>query len=79
MITYEQVEKARTEIKEMELKSEIMKRDYRIQSVDRVLSFIRTQNKESRVCDIDNLLCHCQNKLLGNIDGIELSLRSDTE
>lgn len=79
MITYEQVEKARTELKEMELKNEIMKRDYRIQSVDRVLSFIRTQNKESRVCDIDNLFCHCQNKLLGNIDGIELSLRSDTE
>lgn len=79
MITYEQVEKARIELKEMELRNEIMKRDYRIQSVDRVLSFIRTQNKESRVCDIDNLPCHCQNKLLGNIDGIELSLRSDTE
>ena len=78
MITYEQVEKLRLEIKEMEFRNEILKRDYRIESVDKVLSFIRTQNKESRVCDIDNLLCHCQNKLLGNIDGIELSLGSDT-
>ena len=77
MITYEQVEKLRLEIKEMEFRNEILKRDYRIESVDKVLSFIRTQNKESRVCDIDNLLCHCQNKLLGNIDGIELSLGSD--
>lgn len=77
MITYEQVEKLRLEIKEMEFRNEILKRDYRIESVDKVLSFIRTQNKESRVCDIDNLLSHCQNKLLGNIDGIELSLGSD--
>ena len=77
MITYEQVEKLRLEIKEMEIRNEILKRDYRIESVYKVLSFIRIKNKESRVCDIDNLLCHCQNKLLGNIDGIELSLGSD--
>lgn len=77
MITYEQVEKARLEIKEMELKYEILKRDYRIQSVEKVISFIRIKNKADCVCDIDNLLCHCQNKLSGNIDGIDLSLDGD--
>lgn len=50
--------------------------DYRIKSVDRVLDYIRTKkitdNKE-----LDTLLCHCQNKLNGNIDGIELDLGTD--
>ena len=47
--------------------------DYRIKSVYRVLDYIRTKkitdNKE-----LDTLLCHCQNKLNGNIDGTELDL-----
>ena len=50
--------------------------DYRIKSVYRVLDYIRTKkitdNKE-----LDTLLCHCQNKLNGNIDGIELDLGID--
>lgn len=50
--------------------------DYRIKSVYRVLDYIRTKkitdNKE-----LDTLLCHCQNKLNGNIDGIELDLGTD--
>ena len=47
---------------------------YRIESVNRVLDFIRSEYRAGRVCDLDILLCHCQNKLLGNIDGTELSL-----
>lgn len=47
---------------------------YRIESVDRVLDFIRSEYKAGRVCDLEVLLCHCQNKLNGNIDGIELDL-----
>lgn len=47
---------------------------YRIESVNRVLDFIRSEYRAGRVCDLETLLCHCQNKLLGNIDGTELSL-----
>lgn len=84
MTTFEELEKTkadinemRLEIKDKELQCELLKRDYRIQSVEKVIEFIRIQKGTSRVCDIDNLLCHCQNKLLGNIDGIELSLDGD--
>ena len=47
---------------------------YRIESVNRVLDFIRSEYVAGRVCDLEVLLCHCQNKLNGNIDGIELDL-----
>lgn len=47
---------------------------YRMESVDRVLDFIRSEYKAGRVCDLEVLLYHCQNKLNGNIDGIELDL-----
>lgn len=46
----------------------------RVRSVDRVLDFIRSEYKQGRLCNLDTLLCHCQNKLNGNIDGIELTL-----
>lgn len=48
--------------------------EYRIESVNRVLDFIRNEYRAGRICDIETLLCHCQNKLNGNIDGIELDL-----
>ena len=48
--------------------------EYRIESVNRVLNFIRNEYRAGRICDIEKLLCHCQNKLNGNIDGIELDL-----
>ena len=47
---------------------------YRLKSVDRVLDFIRSEYRQGRLCNLDMLLCHCQNKLNGNIDGIELTL-----
>ena len=47
---------------------------YRIESVNRVLDFIRSEYTADRICDLETLLCHCQNKLNGNIDGIELTL-----
>ena len=47
---------------------------YRLESVDRVLYFIRNEYRAGRICDLETLLCHCQNKLNGNIDGIELDL-----
>lgn len=47
---------------------------YRIESVNRVLDFIRSEYMAGRICDLETLLCHCQNKLNGNIDGTELDL-----
>lgn len=47
---------------------------YRIESVNRVLDFIRSEYGAGRICDLETLLCHCQNKLNGNIDGTELDL-----
>lgn len=46
---------------------------YRIKSVDRVLAYIRMKGIIDKK-ELDLLLCHCQNKLGGNIDGIELDL-----
>ena len=50
------------------------KSEYRIESVNRVLDFILNEYRAGRICDIETLLCHCKNKLNGNIDGIELDL-----
>lgn len=50
--------------------------EYRVESVCRVLDFIRMNTKRIDPRKIDTLLCHCQNKLRGNIDGIELTLDS---
>ena len=52
--------------------SKILK--YRKESVNRVLDFVRSEYRAGRICDLETLLCHCQNKLSGNIDGIELDL-----
>lgn len=46
---------------------------YRIKSVDRVLSYVRMKGITDKK-ELDLLLCHCQNKLNGNIDGNELNL-----
>lgn len=46
---------------------------YRMESVDRVIEYIRAA-KITDAKELDTLLCHCQNKLAGNIDGIELEL-----
>lgn len=47
---------------------------YRMESVNRVLDFIISEYVAGRLCDLETLLCHCQNKLNGNIDGTELTL-----
>ena len=64
---YEQdIENIRTSYNKMILK-------YRINSVVRVLGYIRSA-KITDAKELDTLLCHCQNKLAGNIDGTELEL-----
>lgn len=47
--------------------------EYRRRGVDRVLSYIRHKGITD-AHELDVLLCHCQNKLNGNIDGTELNL-----
>lgn len=50
-----------------------LKTGYRIKSVDRVLGYIRTKGITDAK-ELDILLCHCQNKLNGNLDGVEITL-----
>ena len=55
-----------------------LKTEYRIESVQRVLEFIRLAMPKDE-CELDKLLSHCQNKLSGNIDGVELELTLSEE
>lgn len=78
---YEQLLKVERELndlakrrKKLENDKEVIAYCYRADSVDRVLDFIRSEYRQGRLCDLEALLCHCQNKLNGNIDGIELTL-----
>ena len=64
---------------EIRYKEESMFEDiqaYRIESVNRILDFIRSEYRAGRICNLEILLCHCQNKLNGNIDGTELDLQA---
>ena len=56
----------------LDYNSKIVK--YRRESVNRVLDFVRSEYRAGRICNLEILLCHCQNKLNGNIDGVELDL-----
>lgn len=67
------IENAKLEIEECKYEHGKMLSEYRRDSVDRVLSYIRTK-KITDAHELDSLLCHCQNKLNGNIDGTELNL-----
>ena len=71
LIKIRQHEKEIADIR-LDYNSKIVK--YRMESVNRVLDFIRSEYVAGRICDLETLLCHCQNKLNGNIDGIELDL-----
>ena len=70
------VETAKLELEECKHEHEKMLSEYRRDSVDRVLSYIRTK-KITDAHELALLLCHCQNKLNGNIDGTELNLHYD--
>lgn len=78
---YEQLLKAERELSDLAKKREKLENGkeviaycYRVDSVDRVLDFIRSEYRQGRLCNLEILLCHCQNKLYGNIDGTELTL-----
>ena len=74
-----------TEIRDLEEKAKEMRKEYqqevvayRIHSVNRVLEFIRFA-KITHERELNNLLCHCQNKLNGNLDGTEIELVKEEE
>ena len=78
---YEKLLRAERELSDLAKRREKLENDrkdfayrYRVDSVDRVLDFIRSEYRQGRLCDLETLLCHCQNKLNGNIDGTELTL-----
>lgn len=78
---HEQLLKVERELSDLAEKREKLENErerfvyrYRADSVDRVLDFIRSEYRQGRLCDLETLLCHCQNKLNGNIDGTELDL-----
>ena len=66
----------RSKIKEIDEEIQEERIRYRIESVSRVLEFIRLQYRQGKDIDMDSLLCHCENKIRGNIDGVELTLSS---
>nr|DAI65506.1 MAG TPA: hypothetical protein [Caudoviricetes sp.] len=78
---HEQLLKVERELSDLAEKREKLENErerfayrYRADSVDRVLDFIRSEYRQGRLCNLETLLCHCQNKLNGNIDGTELDL-----
>lgn len=50
----------------------------RIEEVHNVMDYVRTYANSLEVNDVDNYLCHCQNKLAGNIDGCFLTFTDPT-
>jgi len=70
----EELEKIQNNIKELQEALVSKQLNYRINSVRRVLKHLRDYHTQLNGSDIDIMLCHCQNKLNGNIDGVEMAL-----
>lgn len=66
----EELDHIDNEVKDLQIK----KMQYRIDSVNRVLDYLRGRATLLTPNDIGTYLCHCQNKLNGNLDGLELTL-----
>ena len=47
---------------------------YRIERVCEILDVVRSEYRKGNILYLDTILCHCQNKLYGNIDGIDITL-----
>ena len=78
---HEQLLKIERELSDLAEKREKLEKErerfayrYRVDSVNRVLNFIRSEYRQGRLCNLEAFLCHCQNKLSGIIDGTELTL-----
>lgn len=78
----EHIEHNRQQLRDMEREYQERLFMYRIASVNRVLEYIDTQVRHGHPFSLDKLstlMVHCQNKLNGNIDGIELSLDEEDD
>ncbi len=81
---------ASLESEEIRLRKEIEERQHRINGirteykdlneaeVDTVLDYVRTYSDKLSKDEIDTLLCHCQNKLNGNINSVFLTFKDPT-
>lgn len=64
-------------LEQLKLKRDEIQTKYRIASVCRVLDYIHSESCKGRnfkANEISTMMVHCQNKLYGNIDGVELPL-----
>lgn len=75
--TYNEIRNKKNEIEEIRI--ELLK--YRVQSVKRILEFMSSAKDDKgnsitflNGITLNTLAVHCQNKLNGNIDGIEITL-----
>lgn len=74
-------DKLREEIRTRENRIKVIREEYKDLNkaeVDTVLDYIRSYTRAGTLSkdDIDTLLCHCQNKLNGNIDSIFLQFNN---
>lgn len=58
------------EVNKIDKEIQIELLEYRINSVKRVLDYLKGIDK-----DTDTMIIHCINKLDGNVDGVELDLK----
>lgn len=66
------------QVKKIDREIQLDIEQYRNKSVVRVLEYINSKFWENENIDnLQNLICHCLNKLHGNIDGIELSFKEE--
>ena len=76
----QEIAETKRKLEKLETQKDSALTKYRIESANRVLTHIRCEIGRTSECkDIDKLLFHCQNKLNGNIDGIELSLDEEDD
>ncbi len=82
---YNEIERKRKEMHIMEKQVQQIDNEiqlaieqYRNKSVKRVLEYINDKCwKKEDISNLQNLITHCLNKLSGNIDGVELSLKEE--
>lgn len=78
MVSFQsQVKDCKKKLQELMIAKEEAEFNYRKESVNRVLDWIRSEYRKGNVVNIETYLYHCQNKLNGNIDGTELDLKEE--
>lgn len=74
-----QLEKLRKDADRITEKISEIRREYKDLNkaeVHEILSYVRSYAARLSPSEIDTLLCHCQNKLYGNIDSVFLTLKN---